>query len=176
MNILYCKEPFLAILSQLYSTHLFFLSLSEIRYMSPVNLTGIFFFWEKYPWSRVSTYLSRLLVSVFGLAVESRELELGNPRHSCPHLPPQTQPATCCLWPTEVSTAFYHLGMQKNSKVTLNKGEKIISDYPLFFCKGKVLTGPLVFSPTPHSELLIMFLSHFTKVVQRFSSLKSWCG
>lgn len=155
----------------------FYFSLSEIRYMSPVNLTGIFFFWEKCLWSWASTYLSHLLLerSLCLWAAETRELELGNPRH-CLHLPPLIPTATCCMWPTEISTPFYHLGVQKNSKVTLNKGgRKNNIQIPCFFYKGKVLTDPFVFSPSLHSELLLVFLNYFTKVLQRFSSLKSWC-
>lgn len=96
MSILYCKEPFLAILSQLYSTHLFFLSLSEIRYMSPVNLTGIFFFWEKYPWSRVSTYLSHLLLErSLCFWASSREQGAGTGK-SKTFLPAPSSPDSTC--------------------------------------------------------------------------------
>lgn len=47
----------------------------------------------------------------------------------------QTPPATCCVWPTETSAAFYCLVTQKNCKQTRNKGGwKKISSYPFFAC------------------------------------------
>lgn len=116
-------------------------------------------------------------VSVVGWAVDSRELELGNPRRTCLHLPSQIPPATCCKRPTDFSTAFYHLGMQKSSKVNRNKGGwKNNIQAPHVFLQGKRPYSPLVFSPKPQSELLPIFLNCFTEVLQRFSSLKSWCG
>lgn len=57
---LYWKEPFLAIPSQQYSTHLLLLSFSEMRLMSPVSLTGIFCFWEYCQWNTARAYLSHL--------------------------------------------------------------------------------------------------------------------
>lgn len=104
-------------------------------------------------------------VSVIGWAVDSRELELGNPRRTCLHLPSQIPPATCCKWPTDFSTAFYHLGMQKSSKVNRNKGgwKNNIQAHHVFFARE---TSLQLFSV--QSQTKVSCYPYFKIVLQKF--------
>lgn len=133
---LYWKELFLAILSQQYSTCLFLLSSSEIRYIR-VQLAWLAYFAfgnnvsgaeqglssPAYSWGRVS---------VFRMAVESKEMEVGTPRHFCLYLPLPDSTCNllrvanrnlCCLLLSsdtkELQTNPLQRRMEKNLQVSL---------------------------------------------------------